>query len=79
VKFPRVTRLQASRRKRQRHNNNEIFAAKDKEKMNTHRTNGTFAFAPIHETVPSAKSKEPFFCQRTKKNMYFAFKIFDRK
>jgi len=47
--------------------------------MNTHRTNGTFAFAPIHETVPSAKSKEPFFCQRTKKNMYFAFKIFDRK
>jgi hypothetical protein len=23
--------------------------------------NGTFAFAPTHETNPSAKSKEPFF------------------
>jgi hypothetical protein len=34
---------------------------KDKEKMNTHRTNGTFAFAPTHKANPSAKSKEPFF------------------
>lgn len=29
--------------------------------MNTHRTNGTFAFAPKHEANPTAKSKEPFF------------------
>jgi hypothetical protein len=25
------------------------------------RTNGTFAFAPIHKDYPSAKAKEPFF------------------
>jgi hypothetical protein len=36
---------------------------KDKEKINCHRTNGTFAFAPTHESNPSAKSKEPFLCQ----------------
>jgi len=30
-------------------------------KENTHRTNGTFAFALTHKTYPSAKSKEPFF------------------
>jgi len=28
-------------------------------------TNGTFAFAPTHKANPSAKSKEPFFSQRT--------------
>jgi len=28
---------------------------------NSHRTNGTFAFALTHRTNPSAKSKEPFF------------------
>jgi len=39
----------------------EILLHKDKEEMNTHRTNGTFAFAPTHEANPSAKSKEPFF------------------
>jgi len=38
---------------------------KDKEKINCHRTNGTFAFAPTHESNPSAKSKEPFLFQRT--------------
>jgi hypothetical protein len=38
------------------------------------RTNGTFDFAPAHEaTNPSAKSKEPFLSQRSKKNLYFAF------
>ncbi|MBK7740563.1 MAG: hypothetical protein IPI42_08400 [Saprospiraceae bacterium] len=41
----------------------EILLHKDKEEMNTHRTNGTFAFAPTHEANPSAKSKEPFFAQ----------------
>ena len=25
------------------------------------RTNGTFAFAPTHKAIPSAKAKEPFF------------------
>jgi len=40
---------------------------KDKEKMNTYRTNGTFAFAPTHEANPSAKSKEPFFANAPRK------------
>jgi len=35
-------------------------------------TNGTFAFAPTHEANPSAKSKEPFFSQRSKNNLHFA-------
>jgi len=30
-------------------------------KENTHRTNGTFAFALTQKIDPSAKSKEPFF------------------
>jgi len=34
-------------------------------------TNGTFAFAPTHEANPSAKSKEPFFSQRSEINTYF--------
>jgi hypothetical protein len=38
----------------------EILLHKDKEEMNPHYTNGTFAFAPTHEANPSAKSKEPF-------------------
>jgi len=46
---------------------------KDKEKMNTNRINDTFTFAPTHEADPSAKSKEPFLCLHTMKNMYFAF------
>jgi len=37
---------------------NELLLHKEKE---SHRTNGTFAFAPKHRTTPSAKSKEPFF------------------
>ncbi|MEI6048821.1 MAG: hypothetical protein WCS03_07970 [Bacteroidota bacterium] len=32
-------------------------------------TNGTFAFAQTHKASPSAKSKEPFFSQRTKLNI----------
>ncbi len=28
--------------------------------------NGTLAFAPTAQANPSAKAKEPFFCQRTK-------------
>ncbi len=39
----------------------EFLLYKDKEKMDNHRTNGTFAFAPTHDANPSAKSKEPFF------------------
>jgi len=34
-------------------------------------TNGTFAFTPTHEANPSAKSKEPFFSQRSEINTYF--------
>jgi hypothetical protein len=34
--------------------------------------NGTFAFATTHEANASAKSKEPFFSQRSKNNLYFA-------
>jgi len=29
-------------------------------KLYSHPTNGTFAFAPTHKSIPSAKSKEPF-------------------
>jgi hypothetical protein len=47
--------------------------------MNTHRTNGTFAFAPTQEANPSAKSKEPFFAIAPRKICTLHFKIFDRK
>ena len=57
----------------------EILLHKDKEEMNTHRTNGTFAFAPTHEANPSAKSKEPFFANAPRKICTLHFKIFDRK
>jgi hypothetical protein len=30
-------------------------------RKNSHRTNGTFAFALTHKINPSAKTKEPFF------------------
>jgi len=33
----------------------------ENDKIKTHRTNGTFAFALTHIINPSAKSKEPFF------------------
>jgi hypothetical protein len=36
------------------------------------RTNGTFGFAR-HTSQPFAKPKEPFFCQRTNKNIKFEF------
>jgi hypothetical protein len=32
------------------------------------RTSGTFGFAPTHKANPSAKPKEPLFCQRTDRN-----------
>ena len=32
------------------------------------RTSGTFGFAPTHKANPSAKPKEPLFCQRTYNN-----------
>jgi len=35
--------------------------------MNTHRTNGTFAFAPTTQADPSAKAKEPFFAHAQRK------------
>jgi hypothetical protein len=36
-------------------------------------TNGTFDFAPNHDANPSAKSKEPFFSQRSQ--LYSKFTI----
>ncbi len=32
------------------------------------RTSGTFGFAPTHKATPSAKPKEPLFCQRSDDN-----------
>jgi len=40
-------------------------------KFNCQPTNGTFAFAPTHEANPAAKSKEPFFSQRTQNKFVF--------
>jgi hypothetical protein len=42
-------------------------------------TNGTFAFVPTHDANPSAKSKEPFFSQRTENNLYFAISMLKTK
>jgi len=50
-----------------------IFFPTAQKKLNfyCHRTNGTFAFAPTAQAVPSAKAKEPFFSQRTNLTVEF--------